>query len=76
MSEKTGSRSGGLRALLRFLLGYAFVLLALFQLLPAAGRYLEARYDALDGPDKLVLAAVTIVLIAAWQGLGRMRRAR
>jgi len=76
MSDEPGSSRGGLRALFRFLLGYAAVLFTLFQLLPAAGRYLEARYDALDGPDKLILAAVPVLALAARQGLSRIRRAR
>ena len=76
MHEYSGSGRGGIGSLLRFLGGYAFVLLVLFFALPAGGRFLEARYDAMDGTDKLLLAATSAMLVGAWWWLSRRRRMR
>jgi hypothetical protein len=76
MSDRPESPRGGVRALLRFMAAYAALLTVVFYLLPAAGRLLEAVYDTLDGPTKLVIVAIAALLIAAWRVVGRYRQAR
>jgi hypothetical protein len=68
-----------LRRLVRFLLVYGLVLAGLLWLMPAAGLFLQARYDALDSAARLTLIVVLLVTAVAWQiaqyrGALRLRR--
>ena len=56
-----------LRRLVRFLLIYGLLVSGLLWLLPAAGTFLEARYDALDSAARFALITLLLLIAIGWQ---------
>ena len=67
MRNKEPSAFSSLRRLLRFLLVYGLLLGGLLWLLPAAGQFLEARYDALDSAARFALITLLLLIAVGWQ---------
>lgn len=76
MRNEEMSAFSSLRRLLRFLLVYGLLLGGLLWLLPAAGQFLEARYDALDSAARFALITLLLLIAVGWQLLTHRNASR
>ena len=63
-----------LRSLFYFLFWYALAVILVFYLMPAAGLFVETRYESLSAVEKAAVFAVLLGGVAAGQWIARRRR--